>query len=186
MASLRELAWLVARDVTSTVGGGIAAMELLRRNFIARRWMDDHSNAINVAVSRLTPGTNILAYCTAAGWVLRGWRGSAAALAAASVPSALMIYALSAVVVRLVQYRSVRAVLGIAMLVAAALIFSTAWALLRPFVRGGRRARVFAFIAGTLVLSVAGVTPVRVLLLSAAAGVLVPTRTAPPQPKAVV
>jgi chromate transporter len=186
MASLRQIAWLVARDVTSTVGGGIAAMELLRRNFIARGWMDDHANAIVVAVSRLTPGTNILAYCTAAGWVLRGWRGSAAALAAPSVPSALIIYALSAVVVRLIQYRGVRAVLAVGMLVAAALIFSTAWALLRPFIRSGRRVRVFAFIGGTLALSVIGLTPVRVLLLSAAAGALVPTRPAAPQPKAIV
>jgi chromate transporter len=148
--------------------------------------MDDNANAIIVAVSRLTPGTNILAYCTAAGWVLRGWRGSAAALAAASVPSAVMIYVLSAAVVRLIEYRSVRAVLAVGMLVAAALIFSTAWALLRPFIRGGRRGRVVAFIGGALALYLLGLTPVRVLLLSATAGVLVPTRTAPPQPKATV
>jgi hypothetical protein len=72
------------------------------------------------------------------------------------------------------------------MLVAAALIFSTAWALLRPFVLHGRRARVFAFVGGALVLSLLGVTPVRVLLLSAIAGVLVPTRTPAPVSKAAV
>jgi chromate transporter len=186
MASLRELGWVVARDVNRTVGGGIAAMELLRRTFVARQWMDENANALIVAVSRLTPGTNILAYCTAAGWVLRGWRGSAAALAAASVPSAIVTYTLSAVVVRLVAYRSVRAVLGVLMLVAAALIFSTAWALLRPFIRGGRRLRVLAFVGGALGLYLLGITPVRILLVSAAAGVLVPTRAVAPPPKAAV
>jgi len=185
MAPLRELGWVVARDVNRTVGGGIAAMELLRRTFIARRWMDDGTNAVIVAVSRLTPGTNILAYCTAAGWALRGWRGSAVALGAASIPSAVIIYGLSVAAARLSQYRSVQAVLAVGMIIAAALVFSTAWALLRPFMRHGRRVRVVAMVGAALLLYyVAGMTPVRILVLSAIAGLLVPTRAASPEPNA--
>src|SRR4051812_47757529 len=113
MAPLRQIAWVVARDVNRTVGGGIAAMELLRRTFAARGWMDLPTHSLVVAVSRLTPGTNILAYCTAAGWRLRGWRGSATGLAAASVPSSLIIFALSAALSRLVRYRLVQGALAV-------------------------------------------------------------------------
>ena len=59
--SLRELTWIVARDVNRTFGGGLASMELLRRTFIANGSIDESLNAGLVAVSRLTPGTNILA-----------------------------------------------------------------------------------------------------------------------------
>jgi chromate transporter len=170
VASLRQLAWIVARDVNRTVGGGIAAMELLRRTFMARGWLDESTNALLVAVSRLTPGTNILAYCAAAGWRMRGWRGSAAALAAASLPSSLIIFALIATLVRVVHYRSVQAALAVGMLVACWLIFAAAWHLLKPYLRGGARTRALVMIGAALALYTAGVTPVRILLLSAVAG----------------
>ena len=81
--SSRQLAWIIARDVNRTVGGGMASMELLRRSFETRKWVDASTHGLFVAVSRLTPGTNILAYCAAAGWRLQGWQGTLAELAAA-------------------------------------------------------------------------------------------------------
>jgi hypothetical protein len=82
--SVRQLAWVIARDVNRTVGGGMASMELLRRSFDARKWVDAPTHGLFVAVSRLTPGTTILAYCAAVGWRLQGWPGTLAAVAAAS------------------------------------------------------------------------------------------------------
>src|SRR3712207_1429675 len=110
--SLLQLAWAVARDVNRTVGGGMASTELLRRSFTTNGWLDVRTHGVLLAVSRLTPGTNILAYCVAVGWRAHGWRGSAAALAAASVPSALLIYALTAMVARLDRYAPVRLLLA--------------------------------------------------------------------------
>ena len=66
--SLRALGWLVVRDVNRTVGGGMAAMELMRRSLARRGWLDDGEHGVLVAVSRFTPGTNVLAYCAALGW----------------------------------------------------------------------------------------------------------------------
>jgi chromate transporter len=174
VASLRQIGWLVARDVNRTVGGGIAAMELLRRTFGARGWMSASTHALIVAVSRLTPGTNILAYCTAAGWRLRGWRGSVVGLAAASVPSSVIIFALSAALVRVVRYRAVQAGLAVGMMVACALVFSAAWYLLAPYLRGHARWRAVVMIAAALALFAAGVTPVRILLLAAVTGFVLP------------
>jgi chromate transporter len=178
--ALGRLAWVVARDVNRTVGGGYAAMELMRRSFDQRGWMSASTHGVIVAVSRLTPGTNVLAYCTAAGYRLRGWRGGFVALAAASVPSSIIIYAMSAALVRLVGYRAVQAGLAVGMLVACVLVFSAAWNLLAPYIRRGRRLRVIAMLAAALALYAAGVTPVRILLLAAVAGVLMgPSAVAP-------
>ena len=57
-----------SRDVNRTVGGGMAAIELLRRSLTRRAGSTSGEHGVLVAVSRFTPGTNVLAYCAALGW----------------------------------------------------------------------------------------------------------------------
>ncbi len=101
-AELRTLGWLVFYDVNRTLGG-LASMELLRRSLGARGWMTDEGHALFVAISRLTPGTNILAYCVALGWQLAHWRGALISLAAASIPASILIALLSATLAQIDQ-----------------------------------------------------------------------------------
>jgi len=178
--SIRQLAWLIARDVNRTVGGGNASMELLRRSFEAREWVDAQTHGLFVAVSRLTPGTNILAYCAAAGWRLQRWRGAAAAVAAASIPGALIVFGLAATLVRLDRYPAIQIALSLGMFVAGMLVLSSAFNLVKPYVRAGRWPFVatVAMLAGALYL--VGWTPVRILLVSAVAGSLLPPKTSAP------
>jgi chromate transporter len=175
-APLGQLAWIFTRDVIRTVGGGNASMELLRRSFEKRRWVDPPTHALLVAVSRLTPGTNILAYCAAAGWRLHGWRGVLAGVVGASVPASLIIFGLAATLGSLDRYAIVRAVLSIGMIAAAALVLASAWALLKPYLIRARwrSTLVIVVIAGGLYLI--GWTPVRVLIVSAIAGAALPIR----------
>jgi chromate transporter len=168
--SIRDLAWVVCRDVNGTFGGGNAAMELLRRSGARRGWLDAGGHALLVAVSRLTPGTNILAYCVALGWQVHGASGSVAALAAASVPSALLVWALSLTLVRLDRLRSVQALLAAGTVIAVWLVFVAAWQLLRPYATGPRRTLAVAVVGMSAALIVFDVTPVRILLVSAAIG----------------
>ena len=83
---------------------------------------------------------------------------------------------LSAVIARLVASPVVRGGLAVATLVAAALILSSAWALVKPHVFGSRRVWALAFAVAAAALFASGVTPIRVLLLSAAFGALSPPR----------
>ena len=154
----------------------MAAIEVLRRGFIARGWFDDATHAVVVAVSRLTPGTNIIAYCAGIGWHFNRLPGSIAAVAAASVPSALMVLVLSAAVVRVDRYRSVRALLAAGALVAAALVFSSAWHLLRPYAGRNDRGRTAILVAVAGGLYFLDLSPVRVLLTAAAIGFALPPR----------
>ena len=80
-----------SQDANRTLGGGMASMELMRRTFAQRGWIDDSEHALLVAVSRFTPGTNVLAYCAGARLVAGARdRRRAVALAAASVPGSLI------------------------------------------------------------------------------------------------
>ncbi len=167
---LAQFTWIVFRDVNRTFGGGLASMELLRRTFIANGSMNEADNAGLVAVSRLTPGTNVLAYCVGLGWALhRGW-GALLALVASALPAAVVVCVLAAALVRIHEYTLVRILLAVGVLIATLLVFASAFSLLRPYVRRPalKRAAIVAVVA--VVMIAAGVTPVRILLASAILG----------------
>jgi len=67
----------------------------------------------------------------------------------------------------------------IATLVAAGLVLANAWSLVRPHVRGPRVGWTLASVALAAALSLAGATPVRVLLALAIWGALTPPRRTP-------
>jgi len=176
--TLQTLGWLVFYDVNRTLGG-LASMELLRRSLGARGWMTDEGHALFVAVSRLTPGTNILAYCVALGWQLAHWRGALVSLAAASIPASILIAVLSATLTRIDQLPVVRAIIAIALIVATLLVLATAWNLLRPYIKGGNAIRTGIIAAIVIVLALMNVTPVRILLVAAVFGVVMTSPAAP-------
>jgi chromate transporter len=171
--SLFTFTWIVTRDVIRTFGGGLASMELLRRTFIANGSMSDADNGGLVAVSRLTPGTNVLAYCVSLGWALHRWTGALLALVGASLPASVVVCVLTVALVRVHEYPVVRMLIAIGVLVATLLVLSAAAALIRPYMKRPAlvRASIVAIVAGTM--SVAGVTPVRILLLSAILGAII-------------
>jgi len=156
--------------VNRTFGGGFASMELLRRTFMANGSLDQAGNAGLVAVSRLTPGTNILAYCVGLGWSFHRWPGALTALVAGSLPASVIVCVLTAALVRIHEYPAVRVIIAVAVLAATLLVFSSAASLLRPYIRRAAlvRASIIAAVSGAMLL--ADVTPVRILLLAAALG----------------
>jgi chromate transporter len=174
--SLRQVASAVALDVNRTVGGGYASMELLRRRFAVQGWLDAASHGLLLAVSRLTPGTSILAYCVLLGWRFHRGAGALLALAAASVPAALVVSGLTATLTRVDRYPVVQAGLAVGILVAAALVLASAWTLMRPYLTPAARQKAVIVTAVSAGLIVLGATPVRTLLAAAALGFLLPIR----------
>jgi len=165
--TMPQLTWIVARTVNGTLGGGVASMELLRRSCAKAGWLDARGHALLMAASRLTPGTTVLAYCLALGWRFHRWRGALVALAVSSIPVALMVTGLMATLVRIDDYPVVRIVQAIGVLVATALVFTTAWQLLRPFLRPPARRLAAAVVLLTVALVLADMPPVRVMLAAA-------------------
>ena len=172
--TLRELVAAVALDANRTVGGGLVSIELLRRRFTARGWIDAAIHALFIAVSRFTPGTVVLAYCVSLGYRFHGWPGALLALTVASVPASLIVFALSVTLARVDQYATVRALLAVGILVASVLVLSSAWYLIRPYLDKRSRLRAAAIVIVSVALVVAGATPVRVLLVAAVVSCLLP------------
>jgi chromate transporter len=174
--SLRELLAAIAYEANRTVGGGLVSIELLRRRFTARGWIDAAAHGVFIAVSRFTPGTVVLAYVVMLGWRFHRWRGAIPALAVASVPASLIVFGLAATLAELDRYAAVRALLAVGILVAGVLVLASAWHLIRPYLVNGVDSRVRAIVVGALaiVLVLLGATPVRVLLVAAAISMALP------------
>lgn len=147
-------------------------MELLRRSGAIEGWLDESDHALLTAMSRLTPGTNVLAYCVGLGWQVGGWLGALVAVVAASVPGSAIIVALSAALVRVDRYPIVRLLIAAGVLAATGLVASSAWYLLKPYLTRSAAVRAAVITLVVVALLLLDVTPVRVLLVSAAIGAL--------------
>ena len=172
--TLRELVGAVAFDANRTVGGGLVSIELLRRRFTARGWIDPGVHSLFIAVSRFTPGTVVLAYCVSLGYRFHGWAGALLALTVSSVPASLIVFAMSVTLSRIDQYATVRALLAVGILVAGVLVLSSAWYLIRPYLDTRSRVRAAVIVILSIAMVVAGATPVRVLLVAAVVSCLLP------------
>ena len=178
--SLRELVALVAYEANRTVGGGLVSIELLRRRFTARGWLDAATHGVFIAISRFTPGTVVLAYCVMLGWWFHRWRGALLALIVASVPASLIVFALAVTLARIDHYAVVRVLLAVGILVASALVVASAWHLIRPYLPEGSRLRLIVIAAAAVALVIAGATPVRVLLVAAVVSCVLPVHRGTP------
>jgi chromate transporter len=172
--SLGVLAWLIGLNANWVIGGGTATIEVLRRSLTRRGWMTDADHQSLFAASRVTPGTNLLAYCTAAGWRVRRGSGAVVALLAASVPCAIMAVIAIALYDRLEASPTFAIVVTLGMTVALILLGLGAWQLGRPQLTRAKAARSIVIVVLAVALGAVGVTPIWVLLIAAVIGALWP------------
>jgi chromate transporter len=175
---LRTLAWVVGRDANWTIGGGTATIEVLRRALHRRGWLDETAHQQIFAASRVTPGTNLLAYCTAAGWHARGASGALVALLAASVPCSLIALAATIAYERLAASPTLAILVTIGMTIALVLLALGAWSLARPHLTRAAAWRSIAIIVATAMFFQLGLSPFWILIAASVLGALWPS-TAP-------
>ncbi|WMT74555.1 chromate transporter [Bradyrhizobium sp. Ash2021] len=126
-------------------------------------------------MGRLTPGTNLLAFCTGVGWLLRGMGGAVAALLAASVPCTIMVVVLTALFSQWQENQFAQAAIHGAIAAAVAITVKTVWTIAKPHFKGRERIRVVIVGATAFALYVvAGLSAIEVLLIAAAVRALWP------------
>ena len=170
--SLRRLFLIYARVSNLTFGGGDPTTAALQSELVASRgWLSPEKYALVYGLARITPGTNILAFCAGTAWELKGWPGAILAVFGATVPAAIMVVLLTA------GYESVkqntRAMAAIAGTLAAAvgMMAVSAWQLVSPHLRRRRVLRAIVLVTASVLLSYGlRVSPVAVLGLAALAG----------------
>ena len=176
--TLTEVASVFTRFANLTWGGGSATIAVLKEQIVTkRRWLRESEFHLNYALSRLTPGTNLLAFCTAAGWTRRRWLGAIIALLASSIPCSLLVLLVTIFYQELNGSSWFQAALHGALAAAVAIMGSTAWVFAEPHVKAAPWKAVF-IVPMTVGLALGvGFSPVAILLISAAIGVAWPVRT---------
>ena len=176
---LDQLGGLVFRAGNFTLGGGTPATAVLQRELIhTRHWFDDADFALCYALARVTPGTNLLAFYTAIGWRLRGWRGATVALLAGAVPCCLLVALITAGFDRISRNQWVAAGIEGALAASVGILLAGFWLLVHPYLKPQplkpwRWLRSVAVVAASILLTLyAGLSPVTVLLLAALSGLI--------------
>jgi chromate transporter len=160
---------LYFRVGNTTFGGGDPCMAQLQRELVGRGWITREEFALTYTLARITPGTNMLAFCAGTASQILGFVGAAAAVVAVTAPSAILAVLLT------IGFEAWRtnawALAAIAGTVAAiaGMMFASVWILVKPYL--GIRALLFsggAFLAAWRV----HVTPVPIIAVAAIAGYL--------------
>lgn len=170
--TLANLARIFFRIGNTTFGGGYVTIGMLGRELVEqRRWLPSEKFDLAFALSRVTPGTNLLAFCAAIGAQLKGVAGAVAAVLAVTVPSAivavLFIYGFEAGQNNAVAMAAISGTVA----AVAGMMWSTIWTILRPHVGGSiRNLQVLLITGGAFLASWKfGLTPVPII----AAGTLI-------------
>lgn len=169
------MAGLFFRIGNKTFGSGAAAVALLSREMDERRWLPRWQSDAIYALSRVVPGTNVLAFVAATAHALRGWPGAVAAMLALSVPASCVVIALTLAYERWHETPVGSAVIGAAMAAIVGIVAGAAWLLAIDRYRPGARVRTGTLVFGAALLSFY-LPPLTVMALGAAAGYLWPER----------
>jgi chromate transporter len=167
---LAPLTALFLRIGNLTFGGGDPTMAVLRRELVDRRgWLSPSQYALVFSLARLTPGTNVLAFCAGAGWLLRGWLAAFLAVLATSLPSAILaVWLCGAYTQAAASGWAHRAFASVAAC-AAGMTLAGALLLVRP--EWSRRPRyALCLVTAAFLASYLGVSPVVILALAALLG----------------
>lgn len=174
--TLDGIGWVFMRYANLTLGGGSATTAVLHHELLEKRhWLNDDRFTLCYALGRLTPGTNLLAFCTGVGWLLLGFSGAIVALLAASVPCAIVVTVLTALFSHWQENTFAQAAIHGAVAAAVAITVKTCWTIAKPHYKGDGRLRVVLIGAAAFLLHVAaGLSAIQVLLLAAVIGALLP------------
>jgi chromate transporter len=174
--NLAQIGDVFTRYANFTLGGGSATVAVLHREILAkRRWLSEGDFALCFALARLTPGTNLLAFCTGVGWILRRLPGALVALLAGSIPCTLIVIAATALFSQWQDNRWAQAAIHGAIAAAVAITVRTCWTIAHPHFKGRSRIRVILVVGAAFALhALLGMPAIEVLLLAAVIGALLP------------
>jgi chromate transporter len=175
--SVRQILWLFSRVGNLTFGGGDPTLAVFHQELVvSNRWITSDQYGLLYGLARVTPGTNVLAFCAGAGWILRRTAGALLTVACVSIPCAFLVVWCTQAYERLQSIPMAMAAIGGMLASATGLMIASAYLLSAPRWKAGKKLRVILLGGGALLLALAGLTPIQVLGLGALAGVVWPSK----------
>ena len=172
MPDIWKLCFIFFRVGNFTFGGGAPTTSALQRELVTKRqWLSEEDFALSYALARVTPGTNLFAFCTAAALQMRGWPAAVLALIAASVPACAIVWATTAGFDRVSSNVWISAGIAGALASSVGALIASFWLLVRPALTQGNRLRAVLIVVASIALSLgADLSPVAVLVMAAIVG----------------
>ena len=178
--SLAALTAVFLKVGNTTFGGGPPTMAALQREFVDRhKWLSLEDYGLAFALARVTPGTNVMAFCAATGWQILGWAGAVMGSLSVTLPSAIIAVLIT------VGYENWRAnPLALAAIngtvaAVAGMMLATVYSLVKPHMGGihgislVRSVRAIAISGGAfLALWKFGLSPLQIVALVLVVGLL--------------
>ena len=144
---------------------------LQRELVVSRKWLLPEQYGLVYSLARATPGTNLLAFCAGAGWLLARWRGALIAALCASIPCAAAVVWFTYGYSALRSHPAAMSAIGGMLAAAAGMMAAAAFQLSRPGWKPGNRLRAAVIISAAFALSYGfSVPPIQILGLGALTG----------------
>ncbi|MDQ6760309.1 MAG: chromate transporter [Acidobacteriota bacterium] len=175
MPGLLQLASLFLRVGNTTVGGGDPTIAALQRELTGRGWLDRDQFAIAYGLSRLTPGTNMLAFCAAAGWYVLGTAGALAGVLAVTIPSSVLVVWLTGICELSNRLPWLHAMIEATIAAALGIMLAAVLSLVRGQISKEDWMQPALVAASAFALRQLGLSPVVVIGLAALCGILAGT-----------
>jgi chromate transporter len=162
---------LFFRVGVTVFGGGDPTIAILQREFYRRDWLTPEKFAIAFGLARLTPGTNVLAFCAAAGWYMLGLTGALAAVLAITIPASVLVVGLTRAYDLTTHSRLALSVANALLAAAVGTMIGAALLLVRTQCTPGRWLKPVVISTGAFLLAfLAKLTPLQVIGAAAIAG----------------
>ncbi len=170
-ARLNDVTRLFARVGVTVFGGGDPTIAILQREFYRRDWLSPEKFAIAFGLARLTPGTNVLAFCAAAGWYILGLGGALAAVLAITIPASVLVVWLTRAYDLAAHNRLALSVANALLAAAVGTMVGAAVLLVRSQSKRSRWLKPVAISTGAFLLAFAAkLTPLEVIGMAAIIG----------------
>lgn len=169
---LVELAAVFLRIGNTTVGGGEPTVAALQRELGRRGWLSPEQFAVAYALARLTPGTNMLAFCAAAGWYVLGMAGAVFSVIAVTVPSSILVVWLTGICEMGNGIPWLRAAVNATIAAGIGTMLAAVLLLVKGQVSSSNWVRPAIIVAGAFGLRQLGLSPLLTLAIAALFGLL--------------
>jgi chromate transporter len=175
---LARVFWTYFRLGNTTFGGGDPTMAALQRELVDRHgWLKTEDHGLAFGLARVTPGTNVLAYCAATGWMLARLPGAFLAVAAVCAPAAVLAVWFVAAYETWVSIAAVNAAVSGIVAAAAGMMTAAGVSIIRSRATGPWRWPGLLLVAAAVTLTRTGtLSPFLVLVAAGIAGFLIGER----------
>ncbi len=169
-ARLGPFALLFLRVGSTVFGGGNPGMAILQREFERRGWLSRDRFALAYGLARLTPGTNFLAFCAAAGWYVLGISGALIAVLATTIPASVLVIWLTQAEEIGSRHPLTQSIIAAVIAATVGMMFGFAFTLIRSQCSKTPWLRPACVALGAFLLSHVGLSPLSIIALAAVLG----------------